>query len=155
MKFDGKKLLDKIFEIGILIKSFFGFFEVLGGIFFAFSGQKIINNSLIYLTQSEVAEDPNDLFTNYLIKFGNSIALAPQVFAVVYLILHGVINIWLAISISKGKRKVYPVAMSVFSVFIIYQLYKYFNSHSLSLLLLTLFDMFFVYVIYLEYKKNK
>ena len=55
-----KKILDRIFELGILIKSLFGFFEILAGIIFAISGKLIVNNIIIAFAQQEIADDKND-----------------------------------------------------------------------------------------------
>ena len=44
-----KRVIGKIFEIGILIKFLFGIFEVLGGILFSFSRDIITNNFIIFL----------------------------------------------------------------------------------------------------------
>ena len=150
------KLIDKIFEIGILVKALFGFFEVLGGIVFAVSGKLIINNIIIALTQQEIAEDPNDIITNYLIRAVNDFSTGSYLFAVIYLIFHGIVNLCLAIALLKNKIWVYPWAMAGFGLFIIYQVYRYLHTYSFLLLLLTLFDIAIVIIIWLEYiRKSK
>ena len=147
-------LLDKIFDVGILVKAIFGFFEILSGIFLVFSGGKIINSFITYITQSEISDDPHDFFANILIKSGNNLAAGSHIFAIVYLIVHGIINLLLVVAVAKGNKKIYPFAILVFGIFIVYQSYRYFYSFSPVLLLLIVFDIFFVYVIYLEYRKN-
>ena len=149
------KLIDKIFELIILIKSFFGFFEVLTGIVFAISGRLIIDNLIIALAQQEIAEDPNDFLSNYLIKLSSDLSTGANIFAVVYLISHGVVNIFLAVALLKNKIWAYPWAMAGFGIFIIYQVFRYFHTHSLLLLALTLFDIFVVFIILLEYRRKK
>lgn len=150
-----KKLIDKTFEIGILIKSIFGFFEVLVGVVLAISGRLVINNLVIVLAQQEILEDPSDAIANYLIKLSSDFSTGARIFAVAYLIFHGIINIFLAIGLLKNKIKIYPVAISSFTVFIIYQIYKYLHTHSPLLLLLTIFDIFVVAVIFLEYRRKR
>src|ERR1035437_2186272 len=118
-----KKLIDKVFDIGILIKSFFGVFEVLVGIILAISGRLIIDNLIVALTQQEISEDPSDFIANYLIKNANNFFTNSHIFAVVYLILHGIINIFLAIALLKNKIWAYPWAMAGFGLFIIYQVF--------------------------------
>lgn len=149
-----KKIIDRTFEIGILIKSFFGFFEVLTGIIFAISDRFIMNNFIILMAQQEIADDPNDFVANFLIKSASSIANGSQIFAVIYLIFHGVVNISLAIALLKNKIWAYPWAMAGFGFFIIYQVYRYFHTHSFLLLLLTLFDIFIIFIILLEYRRK-
>jgi len=149
-----KKTIDKIFELGILIKSFFGIFEVLAGLVLAVSGRLIINNLIVALTQQEISEDPNDFIANYLVRAVNNFSVGAHIFAVVYLIFHGLVNIFLAIVLLKNKIWAYPWAVTAFSIFIIYQVFRYFHTHSLLLLFLTIFDAFIVFIIWLEYKRK-
>ena len=142
-----KKNIDKIFEIGVLIKALFGFVEILTGL----AGKLIVNNLMIVWTQQEILEDPHDLIANSLIKIGNSFSL----FAIIYLIVHGIINITLVAALLKKKVWAYYLAMGAFSIFIVYQIYRYFHTYSIILLCLTIFDIFFVFIIFLEYKKLK
>jgi len=149
-----KKLIDKVFETGILIKSIFGIFEVLAGIFFATSGRLITSNLIIALTQQEVSEDPKDFLANYAIRFAHNFSNGINLFPIIYLIFHGVINIALAIALLKNKLWAFPWAIVGFSLFIIYQLYRYQNNHSFLLLLLTVFDTFVVLVVFIEYLRR-
>lgn len=150
-----KKLIDKFFEWGILIKALVGSFELLTGIFIAVSGHLLVDNFLINVAQQEILEDPNDFIANLVVNSVNNFSAGSYLFAVIYLIFHGVVNIFLAISLAKKKIKTYPAIMAVFGIFMIYQMYRYFHTYSLVLLLLTAFDIFFVSVIWLEYKKIK
>ncbi len=150
-----KKILDKAFEIGILIKSFFGFFEILAGLILIISGRLVINNLIISLIQQEISDDSNDFFANYLINAANNFSAGTHTFAIVYLILHGIVNIFLGISLMKNKIWAYPWASAAFSFFIIYQVFRYFHTYSLLLLFLILFDIFIVSIILLEYKSKR
>ena len=153
-KFFSIKLVDKIFDIGILTKFFFGFFEVLAGIVFAVSGRLIVNNIIVALTQQEISEDPGDSIANYLVKLANSFNPGTHIFAVIYLIFHGSVNIFLATSLAKNKIWAFPWAIAGFGLFIFYQTYRYYHTHSLLLLLLTLFDIFVVLIILIEYGRK-
>ncbi|MEK7658651.1 MAG: DUF2127 domain-containing protein [Patescibacteria group bacterium] len=149
------KLLDKAFEIGVLIKAFFGFFEILGGIFLTISGEKIINNFVIFITQQEIINDPNDIIANYLIRLSEDFSFGTQIFAVSYLLFHGIVNIFLAVVLLKDKLWAYPLAIELFCAFLAYQIYKYFHSFSPILLFLIIFDLFVVLIIWLEYKRHR
>ena len=60
-----KKVIDKIFDVGILIKAVFGVFEFLAGTILALSGRLNVNNLIIALTQQEISEDPKDFDRSY------------------------------------------------------------------------------------------
>lgn len=148
------RLIDKIFEWGILIKSLFGFLEVLSGTALAISGRKSLKNLIIALTRGEIAEDPKDLIANFLIRTSQNLSLNSHIFIVAYLIFHGLVDIFLAIALLKNKLWAYPWAVTGFSLFIIYQIYRYCHTHSLILLFITIFDILIVLVILLEYKNR-
>ena len=150
-----KRILDKIFELVISIKAFFGFFEILAGIVFAISGKLAINNFIINLAQQEILEDKYDFITNYLITITNNISAGTYIFAVIYLIFHGIVNIFLVASLMKNKIWAYPSAVIGFSLFLIYQVFRYFHTHSIFLLFLIVFDFFIVIIVLLEYKRQK
>jgi uncharacterized membrane protein len=149
------KLIDKIFEIGVLIKSLFGFFEILVGMVFAVSGKMITDNFLVNIAQQEIADDPNDIFANYIIKTVNDFSAGTYLFTVVYLIFHGLVNLILAMALLKNKIWIYPWSMAAFGSFIVYQIYRYFHTHSFALLFLIAFDVLFVALIFLEYNKAR
>lgn len=155
MKVEIRKITKKAFDIAILIKAFFGIFEILAGIVVAVSGRLVVSNLIIEFAQQEIAEDPKDFLANYLIATLNDFSAGMYVFAVVYLIFHGIVNIFLAIGLAKNKIWSYPWAITGFGVFIIYQLYKYLHTGSSLLLVLTLLDILIVSVIFLEYRNKK
>jgi uncharacterized membrane protein len=107
------------------------------------------------LTQQEILEDPNDSPAKYLIKFSNDFFTNSNAFAIVYLIFHGVFNIFLVAALLKNKIWAYPWVMVGFGVFIIYQTYRYFHTYSLMLLFLTAFDIFIVLIVWLEYRRKQ
>lgn len=150
-----RKIINKIFEIGILIKSVFGFFEILSGIFIAVAGEKLLNNFLLDLAMNEISHDPNDFIARHFIIWSADLYVGAKFFAIFYLISHGVVNIFLAVSLMKNKLWAYPWAMAGFGAFIAYQVYKYLHTFSPMLLILTLFDIFIVLIIFLEYKSKR
>lgn len=150
-----KKLIDNAFELGVLAKFLIGFFETMTGIFLAVSGKVLVNNIIIALTQQEISEDPKDFIANFLINAGRDLTSSAHLFAVIYLIFHGIVNIFLSVSLLKNKIWAYPWAIFGFSTFVIYQIFRYFHTYSPFLLVLTVFDIFIISVISLEYRNKK
>lgn len=149
------KLIDKLFDWGVIIKAIFGFFEILAGFLFAVSGRRIVDNIIIALAEQEIAEDPNDFLANYIIKVSSNFSLNAQIFAVAYLLLHGIVNILLVIFLTRKKIWFFPWAISLLGGFVIYQIYKYLHTFSPLLLALIAFDIIFISIIWLEYKKRR
>lgn len=150
-----KKIIDKAFELVVLAKSFFGIVEILLGTILAISGRLAVSSLITDFAKQEVLEDPKDFLANYIISALNSVSAGTYLFAVIYMMFHGIMNIFLAISLAKNKMWAYPCAISAFSAFILYQIYKYFHTQSFLLLLLTILDVLVVLIIYLEYRNKK
>lgn len=149
-----RRLIGTVFETGVLIKSFIGVFELLGGVLFAFSGDLVANNFIIYMAQQEVAEDPNDFIATHVISAANDLQPNANIFPVIYLISHGIINILLSMALFRNKMWAFPLAIFGFGFFIVYQIYRYLHTYSLALLALTLFDIFLLVFVWLQYKNR-
>lgn len=150
-----KAFIHKTFEVGIFLKGTDGFLEIIGGILLFFVNPALINKIVITLTQHELSEDPKDLIANYLINVSQQLSVSFLIFAGYYLLIHGVIKIFLIIFLWKQKLLAYPLAMIFFTIFIIYQIYRYTYEHSSWLVVLTIFDIFVVVLTWLEYRRLK
>jgi uncharacterized membrane protein len=104
--------------------------------------------------QQEILEDPHDFIANLVIKSLDGFSSGSWIFAVFYLLFHGVVNVFLAVNLLKNRIWAYPWAITVFSLFIIYQIFRYLHTHSILLLAFTIFDIFIVFIISLEYYKR-
>lgn len=149
------KIISRIFEIGVSVKAVFGFFELLGGVLLVFSKERIIDNFILDMARQEIAEDANDIVANFLVNFANSLYFDTRIFAVAYLLFHGVVNLYIAMALIKGRSKVYIEAIMLLGIFLIFQIYKFLHNLSWGLAVLIVFDIAFIYVIWLEGNKKK
>jgi uncharacterized membrane protein len=60
-------LFDKVFEGGIILKGASGVLEFLAGLILVFMSPGAIRGFLAFLTQREIAEDPNDTIANLIV----------------------------------------------------------------------------------------
>ncbi len=148
-----KNFLNKIFDVAVIIKGIDGVLEVIGGLLLFFANRNTLNQFLYFLTQHELIEDPRDIIANYLVNFAHHISLGTEIFIASYLIIHGIIKIFLVISLLKNKLWAYPTALIFFSVFILYEIYRYTITHSVILLVLMLFDILVTILVIGEYRK--
>jgi uncharacterized membrane protein len=155
MKSKHKKIFHKLFNVGILLKGLDGILEIIGGIVLFFVSSDNLVKILKYLFQNELIQDTKDAIANYLISLFQSLSLSVQLFASVYLLIHGIIKIWLISSLLKKRLWAYPVSQIVLGIFVIYQTYRYTHTHSLFLILLTLFDILVIFLIGIEWKSVK
>ena len=155
MGFRATSRLDKIFEVGVLLKGLDGLLEVAGGILLLLIKPVYLNQLAITLTQHEFAEDPRDFFSTYILHSAQNLSAGSLVFAALYLLSHGVTKIVLVWEILNNRFWAYLGLIYLTIGFMIYQTYRFSYSHSASLVLLTLFDGVIVYLTVIEYRKRK
>ncbi|OGJ15566.1 hypothetical protein A3K73_05255, partial [Candidatus Pacearchaeota archaeon RBG_13_36_9] len=109
------------------------------------------------LFRQELLEDPGDLIANYVLKLVSELSLGVQIFAALYLLIHGLIKVGLVAALWRRKLRAYPLSEVILILFMASQIYAYYFSHSLLMLALTILDAFVIVLIWLEYKslRNK
>lgn len=155
MGFKATSRLDQIFEVGILLKGVDGLLEVAGGILLLLIKPEYLNQIAATLTQHELAEDPRDFFSTYILHSTQNLASGSLAFAALYLLSHGVTKIVLIWEILHNRFWAYLGLIYLTIGFMIYQIYRFSYSHAVSLVLLTLFDAVIVYLTVVEYRKRK
>lgn len=146
------KWLHRGVELGIFLKGFDAVFEMLGGIIFWFTSNVTLNRLVIALTQHELIEDPQDKVALFLRQSVAQFTSDARLFGSVYLVLHGLIKLWLVTNLLHRKLWSYPATIGFLCIFIVYQLYRFSYSYSIGLLLLTFFDSVFALLIWREYR---
>ena len=145
-------LVDKLFRIGIIIKGIDGVLEIIGG-FILFATPQFLGKIIIFLTQHELAEDSKDFLSNNIIHLYQSVSVTAS-FGATYLIVHGIIKIFLVASLLMNKLWAYKPMMIFLFLFILYQIIRIFTYHSIALVFLALFDTVILLFVWLEYKKR-
>ena len=146
-------LIHKIFQIGIFLKAFNGLLEITAGLMILFTGKAV--SFLALLVDNELIEDPNDYIASHIQPVVVFLAGNLKAYAVIYLVGHGLINIFLFIGILKNKLWAYKASIVFMSLFIVYQIYKIIISHSIWLLGLTILDLVMIWLIWHEYNYLK
>lgn len=132
-----------------------------GGVRFARNGRRHrgllrdqcrLQSLTVWVTRKEFSEDPHDLIANLLLPSVEHLSGSDQVFAGVYLLVHGVVKLWLVIGLLRGRLSFYPVSLAVFALFIAYQLYRYGFTHSAWLLVLNGLDLVVIFLTWHEYR---
>jgi uncharacterized membrane protein len=148
-------LLDKIFEISILIKGVEGIFELIGGLGLLIGGSGIITWLTTALTQDELSEEPHDRLANYLLHTGQHLASGGTTYLVAYLLVHAAIKLVAVIALLQNKLWAYPFSLATLGVFMLYQIYQVTTSHSWIVAALTVYDVFLLWLIWREFQTQK
>lgn len=148
------RFLHKAFEVGIFLKGADGVLELLGGLLLLLYARPTqIARILTALTQHELSEDPHDVIANFLVHSAARLSEQAVFFGALYLLIHGVVKIFLVVALWRDRLWAYPVAIAFFLAFAAYQTYRYSYSHAPWLLVLTLLDIAITWLTLQEYRR--
>lgn len=150
-----KTLLDKVFEIGLVIKGFDGAVEFLAGLLLVFVSPASIHRFLAFITQQRLSENPHDKFAHFILHSADSLNVSNKWFVIVFLWIHAGVKLISVIGILRNILWAYPFALTCLGLLTLYQVYSIILNASIGLILLTAFDIFILVMILLEYRRVK
>jgi uncharacterized membrane protein len=153
--FRARDLLDRIFEVGIILKGLDGLLELIGGALFLTVSPAALNRVVGRLTQHELSEDPHDVIATHLLRVTHGLTGSAVAFAAAYLLLHGIVKVVLVVALLRNKLWAYPWMIAFLFAFIGYQLYRVALHPTLGLTALTIFDAVIVWLTWREYRKQR
>lgn len=148
-----RPVLHYLFEVGVSLKFLNGLLEVIGAVFLFFSTPQSLSKLAAKLFTNELLEDPKDLVANTLLHAVQSLSANAQVFASVYLLIHGLVKVGLVVALWKKKLWAYPLAGVILVLFTVYQLYLFSHSRSPFQLFLTAVDVLILLLLWSEYRR--
>ena len=152
--FKPSSLLDRTFQIGIILKGLDGVLETVGGLLLLAISPAQINRIVHDLTQHELSQDPHDFVANHLLRYAHGLTGHAVTFAAIYLLVHGLIKVVLIVALLRNKLWAYPWLIAVLILFIAYQLYLIALKPTVGLSLLTAFDALIVWLTWREWRKQ-
>jgi uncharacterized membrane protein len=154
--FKPKDLLDRTFEVAIILKGLDGVLEVVGGLLLLVVTPATIDRVVAALTEHELSQDPHDFIATHLLNSANGLTRSSVLFGALYLLAHGVVKVVLVAALLKDKLWAYPWMIAFLLIFIAYQVYRIVLVRpSAGLAALTAFDLFVVWLTYREYRKQR
>jgi uncharacterized membrane protein len=153
--FHPRSLLDKVFEVSLLIKGIDGLIELLTGLGIWILTPEKLSRWVIRLAQNELKADPSNFIGHYFLHLGQKDAHDTGVFVIAYLVSHGILKLIIVFGLSRNLWWAYPFSFVVLTLFILYQVYAILTHFTLSMFLLTLFDLFVLALVWREYQKYK
>lgn len=154
-RFKPHGLLDRTFEVGIILKGLNGALEIVGGVLLLIVSPATINKMVAALTEGELSGDRRDFFASHLSALAGHLTGSSALFGAFYLLSHGVVKVVLVVAVLKDKIWAYPWMIAFLGAFITYQLYRMTFAPSIGLVALTVFDVFIIWLTYLEYRKHQ
>jgi uncharacterized membrane protein len=146
-------VLRKIFQVGIFTKALNGLWETTVGVLIIYLHPSRIQGVFNFLGERELFQHPRD----GLIRYGMHALQThgTREFVAFYFLIHGIINLFLAIQLYRNRLWAYIATISISSIFIIYQFHRIDLYHSRLLMLVTIYDILFTLLTWHEYKHQK
>jgi uncharacterized membrane protein len=150
-----RKIEHRLFLLSVWSKGVAGVLETIGGLLLLFIPRTGLNALVVFLTAPELAEDPTDRIATLLQRMVHDLAADSKLFASGYLIVHGIIKVFLVAGLLRRRLWSYPVSLWFLGGFIAYQAYRFFFTHSLWMIALTIVDLIVAFLIWREYQARK
>ena len=148
-------VLRRVFRLSLFLKAAHSVVELIGGVMlYAASGDAILRVTRA-LTRHELLEHPDDLVARALLRAGEILALEQKAAATVYLLSHGLVEIFLVVMILLNRIWAYPLYMIALGVLILYQCYQLTLDFWPLLALLTLWDVAVVCLTWHEFRVRR
>jgi uncharacterized membrane protein len=141
----------RLFLLALLLKGFNGLVELVGGALALFVPLHRVNQLVLWMTASEIEDDPNDWLANTLIDAAQRLSMGTKLFASFYLLAHGVVKLFLVYSLWREKVWAFPVALWLLGALVGYSLYRFTHTHSVALLVFGAIDLVIMWLIWREY----
>lgn len=153
--FHPKTLLDKTYEIGIIIKGVDGVLELIGGVLVLVLSPGTILSITNFFTQDTLQENPHNFIAHHIERAGHHLASGETTFAALFLLTHGLVKVVLVTCLLLNKLWAYPGALVVLTIFLVYQVFLLITKPTFGMAFLTVLDLVIVYLVYREWQKVK
>ncbi len=149
------RVADRLFWISILLKAVDGTLETAAGLVLLGTSKMEIIHVVHRIFREELTEDPTDWLATFALRQAFNFTPGMKLFAVTYLVSHGLIKLILAGTLWRRRLWAYPLAGVLISFFIVYQMHRFIHTHSITMLLLTILDFIIIALLWPEYQRAK
>ncbi|HSX45713.1 MAG TPA: DUF2127 domain-containing protein [Candidatus Saccharimonadia bacterium] len=151
--FKPQTLLDKTYEIGIIIKGIDGVLELVGGLLILFLSPTTIKGITEFLTQDALQENPHNFVVLRVQAAGHHLAAGEHLFAAAFLLTHGLVKVVLVTCLLLNKLWAYPWALGALGLFLVYQVYLLVTQPTFSMAFLSILDAIIIWLVWREWQK--
>jgi uncharacterized membrane protein len=152
---DREKALRDLFRVGLFLKAAHSLIELASGVALYLVANESILSLTRALTRHELLEDPNDVVATFLLRTAESLSIGRKSAAVIYLLSHGAVELFLVVMVLREKPWAYPLFMIALGWLIAYQTYQLSLGWSPLLMALTAFDLVVLVLTWHEYRQAR
>jgi uncharacterized membrane protein len=149
-----KTTTEKLFDVAVTIKGIDGGLQVLGALVLAIIPPSAITGLANTVISRDLLGNQESTLSRHLAKAAHDFADGgTRVFAIVYLLLHGLVKLALVIALLRKYMPAYPVAAVVLGGFVVYELYRAVRTGSIALPIFAAIDIVIIILIMREYRQ--
>lgn len=141
----------RLFQITVAIKGVDGALEILGGLLLLIFGAKGVNRTLAVVTEHEATLDQGNFFVRTIIGHAHPLPASSVHLTIIYLLVNGVVKIWLVHGLLKELRWMFPVAMGILGLLVAYLVVHLTRHPSASLAFFAALDVITIALVWREY----
>lgn len=145
------RMVHFMFRLSLAIKGIFAFGEILAGFLLVYFTPPRVRELIHAFLATEFGREYIHFWKDYLLDFGYTYTIGTQLFAIFYLVSHGVIKFVVIMLLWRELLWAYPLSVASLVGFIVYQLYRYQFTHSIMLIVLTVLDIILIILTFVEF----
>ncbi|MCX6737932.1 MAG: DUF2127 domain-containing protein [Candidatus Parcubacteria bacterium] len=143
------------FRIGMWWRMLYGFLRLISGLFLLHLVGTPLADIFYKIMSHELIEDPNDLLIRVIGPLLQNFSFTVNYFIAVYLVLWGIIDIFLSVNLLKRKKWAFPISIYAIGILVLYEIYRFSYTHSFVLACVIIIDIILIWLIRKEYHKLK
>lgn len=149
-------LLDKFYEVGVIVKGIDGAIELAVGIVLLVAPSMPHHALVAVAAEAGEGMDPfRQFIANYLENLDDQLAHTGLGFLIAFLLVHGLVKLALVYFLLRRIHRAYPYALAVLTAFLLYQLYTLATAPTVGMAVLTVIDLAIIVLVYKEYREIK
>ena len=143
------------FFVAVTVKGIDGLIETLAGLAVAILGTPGIYALVIEITAPELDLHPDSRAVHLIRRGAFDLAHVSSRFLIIWLLVHGVLKLVLAVELLRQRMWIFPVAAAILSGFVIYMASRLAVHWSPWLLAFALFDLITVALVLNEWRTHR
>lgn len=153
--FKPKTLLDKTYEVGIILKGIDGALELIGAAALLFIPLHYFQNLSAWITEIEAGSSHHGFISTHIARFSEDLAKPNHTFAILFLLTHGLVKVVLVVCLLRNKLWAYPFGLVALTLFLLYQLYEMAMHPTFGMGFLTVLDAIIIWLVWREWQQVK
>ena len=143
------------FIAAIIVKGVDGAVESVAGTIVAIAGTQSLYEFVIRVTAPELELHPQSHAVHLIRHGAQGLAHASSRFVAIWLLVHGILKLALAIELLRGRRWIFPVATGILACFVGYMAYRLTGHWSPWLLAFAMFDVVTIGLVLHEWRSQR